>query len=107
MGLYCERGEKGLEEAPTAPATDETKAPARRTGKGSMMRFARVSPSRTTVHGGVAVCQSVSVATHCDRSLLFWLKIFCNWFPPRNGTAQFFRRCMPVYRAVTCNCERA
>ena len=46
-----------LERAPTAPATDKTKAPVHRIGKGSLLRFSHVSKARTTVGGEAAVCQ--------------------------------------------------
>jgi len=59
MGFYWAAGEKELGRAPAAPATDEKKAPARKIGKGSMLRFAHVSAARTTLRGGVAVFQSV------------------------------------------------
>jgi len=38
-----------------------------------MLRFALVSPGRTTVRGGVAVCQLLLFAIHCDRNIVFWL----------------------------------
>jgi len=43
-----------------------------------MLRFTRVSQARTTVGGGVAVCQLLFVATHCDGSLVFRLQNLCN-----------------------------
>ena len=72
-GLYCDGGTKALGQASTAPATDEAKTAARRIAKGSKLCFALVSPGRTTVRGGVAVCQFLLFAIHCDRNIVFRL----------------------------------
>jgi len=43
-----------------------------------MTRFTRVSQARTTVGGGVAACQSLFAATHCEGSLVFRLQNLCS-----------------------------